>query len=417
MAGMEKQLSEFQAREDGISTLSKDCQQKVEEHILQRDQANVKYNTLRKEVARLLDERKALVEEKAHENENVVDAVESKYSLVISGKDSEIHELVVANAKLKSEAERCGREKRNAEQIYLKLKNVLDGERAALQGSFAATGRRIFEAESRAELEGSQHKLCGQQLKELQLELEKKEISSGDLRGKLEKLALKNQNEYDALAKSLRDAEDVVEGKKFELDKMNVMVAEAKNTATHRMTEALKKVEMELQDARLAAEGARSHSRDRESAMQEQVESARGVAERARKDKEMMMEQLEKKLSEEREVGSRMTTRNQELGVRVNMLAVEKAELNVIAAEAEAKLEDAESALEQTEGQVEELSVQLSAHVGDQERRIKEEVQGGGGLERVRKEQIVNLTGGHNTPWEEQERAFLSNFLVDREDV
>jgi hypothetical protein len=70
-----------------------------------------------------------------------------------------------------------------------------------------------------------------------------------------------------------------------------------------------------------------------------------------------------------------MTTRNQELGVRVNMLAAEKAELNIIAAEAEAKLEESETALTEAEAQAQELLQQLSSHVSDQEARIKVEGQ------------------------------------------
>jgi len=95
--------------------------------------------------------------------------------------------------------------------------------------------------------------------------------------------------------------------------------------------------------------------------------------ERMRGEKEVLVSQLEKKLSEEREVSSRMTSRNQELGVRVNVLASEKAELSVIAAEAEDKLDEVERNLDEAEEKIADLSSRLGENVEEQQRRIKEE--------------------------------------------
>ena len=375
MGGMEQQLSEFQAREDGISALSKDCQQKVEEHILQRDQANVKYNTVRKEVAKLLEERRRMIEEKGRDNEMVVEAVSVKFQAVIESSKREVHELVVQNSRLKGEAERARREQSRSDALYLKVKGVLDGEREGLRGKFEATTRRIGEAESRCELEGSQNRANAIQVKNLQNELDKKEASLGEAKGRLERCEMKWQGDFDSQAKKLREAEDNVEAKKFEVDKLGIMVEEARNTSTHRLNESLKRAEMERDDAKLAAEGVRAFARDRETSMQEAVENSAKVAERSRKDKDLLMEQMEKKLSEEREVGSRMTTRNQELGVRVNLLAAEKAELNVIAAEAEGRLEEVEGERGEMEVRVEELEGQLRGFVGEMEKKIQ--VEGG----------------------------------------
>ena len=58
MDGMEKQLTEFQTREEGVSQLSRECKEKVEDAILARDQANAICTSLRREVAKLLEQRK-----------------------------------------------------------------------------------------------------------------------------------------------------------------------------------------------------------------------------------------------------------------------------------------------------------------------------------------------------------------------
>jgi myosin protein heavy chain len=375
MDGMERQLSEFQAREDGISTLSKDCQQRVEEAILERDQANVKYATLRKEVAKLLEERKRFVEERGKENENVVAVVKEQNSGLVESKDREIHDLVIANAKLKSEAERCRREKARAEEMYNKVRNLLDGERDGLRDSFGDVKRRITEAEARAEMELTTNKNSAAVIKQLQGELEAKELANVALLAKLEKDTRRLQSEYDGAAKELRDARDVLEQKAFEAKRMLVMLEEAKSSTGHRLAETVAKLEMDLEEAKIQVESTRMYGRERESYMQEQVENATKLVERTRRDKDVMLEELEKKLGEEREVGSRMTTRNQELGVRVNLLAAEKAELNIIAAEADGKYEEAESLLNESEARAQELMLQLNAHVTDQEKRIQTEGQ------------------------------------------
>ena len=111
MAGMEKQLSEFQSREEGVSQLSRECKTKVEDALLARDQANAVGTSLKKEVAKLLEERKKTIEEAARGHEDIIDAVKAKMQASIDSRDRQLHELTVNNARLKTTTERCKREK------------------------------------------------------------------------------------------------------------------------------------------------------------------------------------------------------------------------------------------------------------------------------------------------------------------
>ena len=303
----------------------------------------------------------------------MIDTIKSKMQVAIDKKERMCHELTISNAKLKDEAERCKREKRTAEETYAKLRGTLEGERSGLKGKFETCSKRIWETEARLEAETSSSQHVAEQLRTLTADFQAKDLMVADLTANAEKEKMEFQHEVDGLRKALREAESRLEGKKFEMEKMNMLVAEARNTTKHRLADTVNKLESEVEDLKLAAESARGYGRDRENALQEQMESHGKNVERIRAEKEVLIQQLEKKLSEEREVSGRMTSRNQELGIRVNVLASEKAELSVMAAEAEDRIEEVERNLEEAEEKVLDLSAKLGENVEEQQRRIKEE--------------------------------------------
>jgi len=272
MDGMEKQLTEFQAREEGVSQLSRECKEKVEDALLVRDQANAICTSLRREVAKLLEQRKKSVEEAANQHETIIDTIKSKMQATIDKKERACHELTISNAKLKVEAERCKREKQTAEETYVKLRNTLESERSNLKSKFDGCSKRIWETEARLEAETSSSAHVAEQVRTLTADFQAKDLMVADLTANAEKEKMKFQHDIDALRKGLREAENRLEAKKFEMEKMNMLVAEARNTTKHRLTDTINTLEAELEDAKLAAESARGYARDRENAVQGQME-------------------------------------------------------------------------------------------------------------------------------------------------
>ena len=249
----------------------------------------------------------------------------------------------------------------------------MEGERAGLKSKFDHCSKRIWETEARLEAETATGQHVAEQVRTLTKDFQEKDLMVADLTANAEKERMEYQHVIDGLRKELRDKDGRLEGKQFEMDKMNLLIAEARNTAKHRMQDTVNQLTAEVEDLKLAAESARAYGRDRENAVQEQMEQHGKNVERIRAEKEIIVSQLEKKLSEEREVGSRMTGRNQELGVRVNVLASEKAELSVMNAEAEDRLEGAERELVEAEERCRELGEKLKENMEEQQRRIKEE--------------------------------------------
>lgn len=58
MSGLERQLSEYSARETEVERIAKDSKEKVEEALVLRDQALTREEQLRREIERLQDDRK-----------------------------------------------------------------------------------------------------------------------------------------------------------------------------------------------------------------------------------------------------------------------------------------------------------------------------------------------------------------------
>ena len=312
-------------------------------------------------MAKLLEQRKKTIDDASSQHEVLVDTIKGKMQATIDKKERVAHELTISNAKLKVAAERYRREKQTAEETYTKLRNTLESERTNLKSKFEQTSKRISETEARLEAEIGQSEHAAAQLQSLSTEVDAKEIKIAELTASREKDKLSSEHKIDSLSKSLRDAESKLEAKKFEIDKMQMLINEAKETTKHRLNDSIQQLNGELEDAKLHAESARAYARDRENAMQEQIENSAKHTTKVRAEKEVIIEQIEKKLSEEREASARMTVRNQELGVRVNMLAAEKAELAIIVAESDGKIEDLEGNLAEAEAQVSDVSVVVVA--------------------------------------------------------
>jgi chromosome segregation ATPase len=204
MSGMEKQLSEFQGREEGVSQLSRECKTKVEDALLARDQSNAICASLRREVAKLLEQRKADSETAAHQNETVIDSVTTKMQGLIDGKERDVHELTIVNAKLKAANERCKREKVQAEETYAKLKFELDSQRENLKAKFGDVTKRMSEAEARCEIEESLVKQNLQLIKKLHEELDEKDTTISEIHIQVEKDKIAFQKESDGLSGRLR---------------------------------------------------------------------------------------------------------------------------------------------------------------------------------------------------------------------
>jgi len=179
--------------------------------------------------------------------------------------------------------------------------------------------------------------------------------------------------ELNASKSAHRQAADMLEQKKFEVEKLKLQVEEAKGTASHKINEQVKKLQGEVEDANLLVESARSYAREKETLLQEQIEANGRMVDKVRAEKDTLVRQLEGKLTEERQVNQRLSARNQELGGRINLLAAEKSELHLIAVEHENKAEEADSEKKQLEATIDELAEQVQGHVAELQIRIKEE--------------------------------------------
>ena len=373
MSGMERQLSEFQSREEGVSQLSRECKTKVEDALLARDQANALCATLRREVAKLLEARKEDADNSAMLQEQLMDALREKMQDSIDKKDRDLHELTLTNAKLKGAAERHRREKTHAEDLLARLQRTLKEERDNQETKFADAKRKINEAEHRYESAEAQFKQTVLLERQQAQELEARDARILELQAQADRERDAARLETTSLKARVRECEDKVEAKRFEMDKLQLLIEEARSTTTHKMQEVVKRMEIDIDESKLALEVSRAGSRERESSIQQAIENHGKSMEKLRMEKDRAVEALDRRLAEERESVQRITHRNQELSTRVNMLAAEKSELSLIAAEAEGRVEELEISLGEVEGQVKELSSQLSANVLDQQQRVRNE--------------------------------------------
>lgn len=109
MTGMEKQLNEYSTREEQVAKLSAEAREKMEEAIMIKEQCAVKEEQSRREIERLLAERKTSALAKQDEIAAAVEAARKTLSEHHQAVEKEIDTLIHKNAQLmcKSRVSSC----------------------------------------------------------------------------------------------------------------------------------------------------------------------------------------------------------------------------------------------------------------------------------------------------------------------
>ncbi|CAN0431123.1 unnamed protein product, partial [Discosporangium mesarthrocarpum] len=90
MSGMERQIAELTGREENTQSLARESKQKVEDALLSRDQARALEVQSRRELARVLEARKADAEAHVREMEEALQGQRVKHKSQLDSRDKEI---------------------------------------------------------------------------------------------------------------------------------------------------------------------------------------------------------------------------------------------------------------------------------------------------------------------------------------
>lgn len=143
MAGLERQLSEYSSRESEVEKMCKDSKEKMEEALVDRDQAKAREEQMRREVDRLYDEKKKLTVTRHQEVDAAVQAAKDLANGQMKSLESDLHQVSSTLVRYKAEEERASRERKSAQELLEKTRKAHEAETRGMEQAMGKLEERI----------------------------------------------------------------------------------------------------------------------------------------------------------------------------------------------------------------------------------------------------------------------------------
>ncbi|CAM9903980.1 unnamed protein product [Pylaiella littoralis] len=383
MSGMERQIADLTSREESTASIAKESKQKVEDALLARDQARALEIQSRRELARVLEARKADAAGHVREMEEAALTLRNKFQAQVASRDREIQaSLAEPNplsptpaqaARLRGEAERAGRDRAGMEEVYLSLKRGVEAETQSLKAKFDELQARVLEADAKRDQHDAAAKELGQVAIDAEREFAAKEAMFRGKEAHLEDTLKARERELESIRTSQRAATDHAESRQREAKRLASLLEETREEYTRKLEEETLVRKAEADDAKAHAAVLERSLRDAERRAGE-VEASFKKQLRAVQERERSVGlSTERRLREEGELAQRLSSRNTDLQGRLAQLAAERGEAEAAAvrgAEDKARLE---KQLVDARRKLSELTTQLSETIGQAETRARDE--------------------------------------------
>ena len=154
MTTLESQLSEYAGREESTMSIAREAKEKVEQAMLERDQAVAREAQGRREIARLLEQRRGQAAAAMGHEEQSLQETRGRLELQLKSRDDSITKLGSRCAELQAKMERSARDQRTATVEREALMKDVETERTRLRDTideFGAKTKESVERRDRAE--------------------------------------------------------------------------------------------------------------------------------------------------------------------------------------------------------------------------------------------------------------------------
>ena len=133
MSGLERQISEYASREAEIEKAARDGKESIEQALVERDQALAREDQNRREIEKLLDERKKVNIQHQGEIDSVIEVAKQRAAEQVKSVELEMQAMMEATAKVRVDAERAIRENKTAAEVLERVKNQYEDEKRVLE--------------------------------------------------------------------------------------------------------------------------------------------------------------------------------------------------------------------------------------------------------------------------------------------
>eukprot|EP01042_Synura_sphagnicola_P005074 gene5074-6461_t len=217
MTGLERQLADFSSREEQVERIAKESKEKMEEAYLQRDQAVSREEQCKREIERLLEERKKQALNLQRDVDAAVAKVKSAAQAELASVERDLEEASGRAAAMKDEFERTITDNRECKDLIARLQRLLEEERASCSATIKEMEERMNALARGKEDELGRLRVCLETNRELRGKVDAIRNQTDSQRSLSEEREKLKEKEVVSMRAALRAAQQDAEEKQREL--------------------------------------------------------------------------------------------------------------------------------------------------------------------------------------------------------
>lgn len=185
MSGLERQLTEYSSREAEVERARRESQEKVQQALVERDQAVAREDQARREIEKLLEERKKTAERRQADIDQAVEVARAKAMELVRRCEAELRATVETSVQQQTEADKSIRDGKSATDAMRRQAHVHADERRALEGTVKELREMLASALLAKDEEASKKIDILEMNKELRQVVEKLRLDTDALQGQV----------------------------------------------------------------------------------------------------------------------------------------------------------------------------------------------------------------------------------------
>ena len=360
MSGLERQLTEYSTREAEVERSSRESKERVEQSLVERDQAVAREDQARREIEKLLEDRKKTHERRQADVDGAAEQARTKALELVRRCEQELRATVETTVKSQAEADKSIRDGKSATDSMRRLAHVHSDETRALEGTIREL-RELLTAALLAKDEEASKKIDILEMnKELRQVVEKLRLDTDALQGQINASERTRLSETSTLKTLVREQSKELQEKSRALSHKSKELEGLQEDTENKLAAAAARLEEETSTLSRRCTEAEQAAKEAEAAAQLDEERMQALVDQLRQKSQRLTTQLEGSLRAEIESGRRVSSKNRELEATVHLLGEEKGMLVLVVEEARNSISELQEDLISARDTILDLTESLS---------------------------------------------------------
>ncbi|KAG3120642.1 hypothetical protein PI124_g7711 [Phytophthora idaei] len=380
---MEKQLTQYCAREDAVAELESECKAKVEEAILEKEEVAARELQSRREIARLLERLRQQAADHVKTQEESLSTVIRKYEAEVSSREQEIKSLNAELADLRAKIEVTVRSQKDSD------KKLADAIRRSKDASIAFEKKlqhlteRAATAEEARDMSSHLEAEYLERIRTKEDALTKLRAEFRDRGQELNERVSSLERELEMRRTEAREAKDESEEQHRKVQLLNDQLNKVKADCANRFTNEFEVLHQQNRDLKAQAAELDYKLSLAKKEVASALDSSRSERERSEVRLIAEVESLKARMQSVKEERKRADKSRQETDARCSVLSLQVQQLTRDLSDAKELLLEQEHACDDSDRKVSELSAQLTAALSKQQQFYRQERELRTALERM----------------------------------